>query len=580
MSAMHIAVIRSLQNGKLYHSKLLRRSFRDDQGRVQKKTLANLSHLPDAAIDLLKAHLAGRTLVDPSEAFDILRSRAHGSVLAVRAAFRRLDLARLVASQPSPQRDLVCAMIAARILRPQTKLATARWWHATTLPARFDLRDASAEDLYAAMDWLLKRQQRIQAKLARRHFAEGGLVLLDLSSAYFEGSACPLARYGHNRDGKQGKLQVNFGLLCDRHGRPVAINVFEGNVGDPRTVLPAVRQLRRRFGLSRVVLVGDRGMLVQARLAELRKLDGIDWITALRSGAIRKLERAGRLEHSDEVGLFEIVQHPDYPGERLVACRNPRLAAQRAHTRESLLQATEQLLAPIRASVAAGRLQGAAQIGLRVGAVLNRYKVRKHFVCEIGEARFDYRRDQHRIDHETALDGVYVIRTSLAAQQLPAAECVRSYKALTRVERAFRTLKTADLQVRPVHHRLADRVRAHLFLCLLAYYVEWHMREAWRPLLYADDELAERARTRDPVAPAEPSASAQRQKATRRAADGTPLHSFRTLLEDLARVVRNDCRAKGEQGPQPCEFELDTQLNAEQARALELLKGIQIETRT
>ena len=572
---MHISVIQSVQNGKLYHSKLLRSSYRDDNGRVQKKTLANLSHLPDTAIDLLRAHLAGRPLVEASDAFEIVRSRAHGSVQAVLEAFRQLGLARLLASQPSPQRDLVCAMIAARILQPHTKLATSRWWHSTSLPDFFDLRDATADDLYAAMDWLLQRQHRIQAKLARRHFANGGLVLLDLSSSYFEGSACPLARYGHNRDGKKGKLQVNYGLLCELQGRPVAVTVFEGNVGDPRTVMPAVKQLRRRFGLTRVVLVGDRGMLVQARIAELRKLDGIDWITALRSGAIRKLERAGQLDPADEVGLFEILRHPDYPGERLVACRNPRLATQRARTRQSLLQATEQLLAPIRASVAAGRLQGEAEIGLRVGAAINHYKVRKHFACEISDTGFDYRREQDSIDSEAALDGVYVIRTSLPAPDLSTADCVRSYNALTRVERAFRTLKTTDLQIRPIHHRLADRVRAHIFLCLLAYYVEWHMREAWRPLLFADNELAERARTRDPVAPAEPSASAKRQKATRRAADGTPLHSFRTLLEDLANVTRNVCRAKGQEGSRQSEFELDTQLSTEQARAIELLKGIQ-----
>ena len=324
------------------------------------------------------------------------------------------------------------------------------------------------------MDWLLQRQPRIQGKLARRHLAAGGLVLFDLSSSYFEGTTCPLARYGHNRDGKQGKLQVNYGLLCELHGPPVAVTVLNGNVSDPRTVLPAVNQLRRRFRLERVVLVGDRGMLVQTQIAKLGQLDGIDWISALRSGAIRKLERAGQLERADEVGLFEILQHPDYLGERLVACRNPRLAAQRAHTRESLLQATEALLEPIRASVVAGRLQG-----------------------------------------EAALDGVYIIRTSLAAEDLSAADCVRSYKALTRVERAFRTLKTDDLQVRPIRHRLAERVRAHIFLCVLAYYVEWHMREAWRPLLFADDELAAEARTRDPVAPAEPSASAKLKKATR-----------------------------------------------------------------
>ena len=531
---MHIAVIKSVQNGKTYYSKLLRHSFRDAHGKVQKQTLLNLAPLPDDTIDLLKAHLAGRSLVEPSALFEILSSRPHGAVRAVLEAFRRLDIARLIASQPSRQRDLVCALIAARILQPDSKLATARWWQATTLPDHFDLRDATVEELYAAMDWLLRRQQRIQGKLARRHLTAGGLVLLDLSSSYFEGVTCPLAHYGHNRDGKQGKLQVNYGLLCELQGRPVAVTVFDGNVGDPRTVLPAVHPLRRRFRLERVVLVGDRGMLVQTQIAKLRQLDGIDWIGALRSGAIRKLERAGQLERADEVGLFEILQHPDYPDERLVACRNRRLAAQRAPTRESLLQATEALLEPIRASVVAGRLRGAAEIGLRVGQVRNRYKVAKHFVCDIEDDRFEYRRDRARIATEAALDGVYIIRTSLAAEDLSAADCVRSYKALTRVERALRTLKTDHLQVRPIRHRLAARVRAHIFLCVLAYYVEWHMREAWRPLLFADDELAARARTRDPVAAAEPSASAKLKKATRQSADGTPLHSFRTLLADLA----------------------------------------------
>lgn len=570
---MHVSVIKSVQNGKLYRSKLLRSSFRDDRGKVQKKTLANLSHLPDPAIDLLKAHLAGRSLVDPADAFQIRRSASHGPVLAVLETFRQLGFAQLVSSRPSPQRDLVCALVAARIIRPHSKLATARWWHSTSLPDYFDLADADAEQLYAALDWLLQRQHRIQGKLARRHFAAGGLVLLDLSSSYFEGSACPLAHFGYNRDGKKGKLQVNYGLLCEPHGRPVAVTVFEGNVGDPRIVMPTVRQLRKRFGLTRVVLVGDRGMLVQARLDEFRELDGIDWITALRSGTLRKLQRAGKLDRRDK-SLFEIVEHPDYPDERLVACRNPRLAAQRSRTREALLQATEQLLAPIRASVAAGRPQGEAEIGLRVGAVINRYKVRKHFACQISDSSFEYRRQAHSIDHEAALDGVYVIRTSLAQGELSAADCVRSYKALTRVERAFRTLKTADLQVRPIHHRLTDRVRAHLFLCMLAYYVEWHMREAWRPLLFADEELGEGARRRDPVAAAEPSASAKRKKAERRAADGTPLHSFRTLLEDLQQVTRNVCWAQGPAGTQPAEFELDTPLRAEHARALKLLKEI------
>ena len=543
---MHISVIKSVQNGKTYRSTLLRASFRDKNNKVQKKTLLNLSPLPDEAVEMLRAHFAGRTLVEPSKLFRILRSRHHGAIHSVLVAFRRLGFARLLASRPSRERDLVCSLVAARIVRPDSKLATARWFASTTLPDHFRLRDVAAEDLYAAMDWLLRLQNRIQGKLARRHLADGGLVLLDLTSSYFEGSHCPLARFGHSRDGRRGKLQVNYGLLCDVRGRPVAVQVFAGNVGDPRTVGPAVRQLRKRFGLSRVVLVGDRGMLVQARIDDLRKLDGIDWISALRSGAIRKLQRDGRLDRSDETGLFEIHEHPDYPGERLVACRNAPLANRRAHKREDLLAATERQLAPIRERVAAGRLKGAAKIGLKVGEVINRYKVRKHFQLQIGENSFAYDRNQDSIEAEAALDGIYVIRTSLTQSEMAADDCVRSYKALTRVERAFRTMKTTDLRVRPIRHWRAERVKAHLFLCMLAYYVEWHMRENccsptrnWPP------------GARDPVAPA----SRQRVRNARRppARRRTASRCTRTLLADLH---GNACTTKGADSARQNEFDL------------------------
>ena len=577
MPAMHVAIIASKQGGKTYYSKLLRRSFRDENGKVQKKTLANLSSLSDETIALVRGSLAGKQYVEASDAFEILRSRKHGPVAAIAAAFDRLGMIELIGSEPCRERDLVCAMIAARIIRPHSKLATTRWWKDTTLGEMFGVDDAEVDELYAAMDWLGKRQNRIQGKLARRHFRDGGLVLFDLTSSYFEGTTCPLGRRGHNRDGKKGKLQVNFGLLCDVGGCPVSVSVYAGNIGDPKTLLPEVARLQKRFGLQRVAIVGDRGMIAQTRITELKKLDGVDWITALKSATIQKLIRTSSLDVArfDEVNLFEVL-HPDYPGERLVACRNPRLAARRAHTRESLLKATEADLAVIRKSVDGGTLRGRAEIGVRVGQAINRFRMKKHMNYEIGDTSFAFSRNAENIAREAALDGIYVIRTSLPEQDMAADDCVRSYKALTRVERAFRTMKTVNLHVRPIYHRIAQRVRAHIFLCTLAYYVEWHIREVWRDRLFSDPELEEISRTRDPVAPAERSQRAKR-KAAGWLEDGSETNCFRTLIENLETITRNTCRIqRGQPGtnPAPETFDMDTTPTKSQTKAMELLETI------
>jgi transposase len=568
---MHIDVVPNRNSRPAY---LLRESYRDGK-KVKKRTIANLSALSDEQIAALRAILAGQRLAPVDRLFEIDRSLAHGHVEAVRVAMSRVGFPALVSARPSRERDLVCAMIAARIIAPHTKLATTRWWHTTTLAEDFGVADASEDELYAAMDWLLARQDRIQKKLAARHLEEGSLVLYDLSSSYFEGTTCPLAQLGYNRDGKKGKLQVNYGLLTDGRGCPVAVSVHEGNTADPQTLMPAIDRLRHDFGLSRLVMVGDRGMIAHKAIAALRAQEGIGWITALKSGAIRSLIDQGQLQLDlfDERNLFEF-SHPDYPGERLVACRNPELAALRAHKREDLLQATEKSLAKVRAMVQAGRLRGQDKIGVRVGKVVNQYKVAKHFTLAIEDQAFAFARKTESIAAEAALDGLYVIRTSLPAQVMDSAECVRHYKSLAHVERAFRTLKSVDLRIRPIHHRLADRVRAHIFLCLLAYYVEWHLREVWRELLFADTDQAAKA-TRDPVAPARRSAAAERKAITNRLDDGTAAHSFATLMSELSTIVRNTCRTPGGGDDAPT-FNIVTTPNAKQRQALELIQQIQV----
>ena len=551
---------------------LLRESYRDN-GKVKSRTLANLSKLPPDAIAVLRRSLKGEQLVAASDAFEAIASHHHGHVQAGLLAMRRLRFAALIASRASRQRDLVVAMVLARILEPDSKLATTRWWHITTLPSLCGVADADEDDLYEALDWLLERQERIEGKLAARHLDNDALALYDLSSSYFEGVTCPLAAFGHNRDGKKGKLQVNYGLLTNARGLPVAVSVFEGNTGDPKTLLPQLTKVRNQFGLERFVLVGDRGMITQKQVDVLRGIDGVDWIAALRPEAINKLLDSGALQMDlfDQRNLFELT-HPDFPGERLVACRNPELAKRRAEKRKSLLEATANELHTVRRMVARGRLQGQDAIGVRIGKVVNKYKVAKHFTLDIRDHSFDFDVDQDKVAAEAALDGVYVVRTSLRAERMNADDTVRSYKLLSHVERAFRSLKTIDINVRPIRHRRETRVRAHIFLCMLAYYVQWHMLEAWRPLLFCDEDQQGKT-TRDPVAPAKRSKPALRKVHTRTLDDGTEVHSFRTLLKHLSAIVRNVCRLP-DSGPDAPTFDVVTTPDAKQQRAFDLLENI------
>ena len=574
---MHIDIVPNRGSRPTF---LLRESYREGT-RVRKRTLANLSALSEEQIEAMRAVLRGESLRPAGEVFDVTRSLPHGHVQAVSVAMHKLGFAQLLSSRAQPERDLVCAMVAARILAPHTKLATTRGWSTTTLAAQFGVTDADEDALYGAMDWLLARQGVIEKKLGRRHLGEADvalgqpLVLYDLSSSYFEGCCCPLAKLGYSRDGKRGKLQVNYGLLSDRRGCPVAVSVYEGNVADPQTLLPQVLRLKRDFGIEQVVLVGDRSMISQAAVEQVRTHEGLAWITALKSAQIRQLVEAGAIQMGlfDARNLFEI-SHPDYPHERLVVCRNEAQGHLRAHKREALLAATREELERVRAMVGRGALGAAGKIGVRVGKVLNKFKMAKHFELDIGEQHFSFKVLATSVAAEAALDGLYVIRSPLTAREMDGAELVRTYKALTAVERAFRTLKTVNLKIRPIHHRTENRVRAHIFLCVLAYYVEWHMREAWRGLLFADEDQTAKT-TRDPVAPARRSQAAQRKASTRRLEDGTPAHSFRTLLDELSTVVRNTCRTRGS-GKDAPSFEIVTTTNPKQARAMELLQTITV----
>lgn len=569
--AVHVVTTSREYKGKTYRSHLLRRSYRED-GKVKNETVGNLSHLPDPLVEIIRQSLQGRAFTAADEAFEITASAPQGHVRAVRVAMERLGFEQVLASRPSPERALVVAMVAARILAPQTKLATTRWWHMSTLAEDLGVTGADEDDLYGAMDWLLERQEAIEKKLVARHLRQDSLVLYDLSSSYFEGETCPLAKLGHNRDGKKGKLQVNYGLVTDGRGCPVAVSVFDGNTSDSVTLMPQVRTLKEKYGLKRVAMVGDRGMIAEKAIADL-KAESLDWITALKSAQIRALVESGHLQLGlfDERSLFELA-HPDFPGERLVACRNPELAKLRAATRRSLLEATAGELEKIKGMVERGRLRSQADIGLRVGRVINKYKVAKHFALDIAEGRFAFHVLDDLVAAEARLDGIYVIRTSLVPKRLTAEDAVRSYKQLSNVERAFRSMKTIDLKVRPIHHRLADRVRAHIFLCMLAYYVEWHMREAWRPILFADEDQRAK-KTRDPVAPAKRSEAADAKAAAHELPDGTPVHSFRSQLDELATIVRNTCRARGGDDDSPI-FSVITTPSPVQRRAMSLLEGI------
>jgi Transposase DDE domain len=508
---------------------LLREGFRED-GKVKTRTLANLSHWPLAKIERLRRVLRDEVLSDPTQGLTMLRSLPHGHVAAVLGTARKIGLDRLLAVKRAPPRlvALVLAMIVARVIDPASKLATARQLDAATatssLGALLGLGTVSEQDLYTALDWLVSQQPHIEQRLARKHLRNGTLVLYDVTSTYFEGRTCPLARRGYSRDGKRDKLQILFGLLCASDGCPVAVEVFEGNVADPATLAAQVEKLKQRFRLSNVVVVGDRGMITEARIETLLKPAGLDWITALRAPTIKMLLEQGTLQLSlfDERDLAEVTS-PEYPNERLVVCRNPLLAAERARKREALLAATETELAKVAKAVARKRdpLRGADQIGLAVGAVFNRYKVAKHFTLTITDDQFDFARNAESIEAESKLDGIYAIRTNVAVAKLAASEVVQAYKGLSRAERAFRSIKTVDLEVRPIHHRLPDRVRAHVLLCMLSYYLEWHMRRALAPVLFDDHQRDAAAAVRPSiVAPAQRSLAARRKAASKSTKDG------------------------------------------------------------
>jgi hypothetical protein len=556
---------------------LLRQGWREGS-KTRQRTLANLSDWPQQKIDTLRRLLRDEPMISLHDRFTTQKSLPHGHVEAVLAMIRKLELERLLSSQHCPERDLVVAMIVQRLIDPVSKLATTRLWHSTTLAEELGVAEASEDDLYAAMDWLGERQERIENKLAARHLREGGLVLYDVSSSFYEGRTCPLAQFGHDRDGKQGLPIIVYGVLTNGAGCPVAVSVYAGNTGDPTTVADQIHKLREKFGLERVVMVGDRGMLTQPQIDKLKLHPGLGWITALTSTAIRQWVEQGALQLSllDEKNLAEITA-AEYPGERLMVCHNPILEEQRQRKRQALLQATEKSLEKIRKEVARRKKKPlpAAAIGVKVGKVLGRYKMGKHFACTIGEGSFVWSRRAESITQEEKLDGIYVLRTSEAAERLSAEQTVRSYKSLAEVERAFRCLKGIDLLVRPIRHRTEDRVPAHIFLCVLAYYVEWHLRRAWAPLLFEDEERWEQRQHRDPVRSAEPSASAQRKKHSHETADGLPVHSCQTLMAELASRARVTYALK----PQTAEeektnltFQQVPEPTPVQARAYELIR--------
>jgi len=537
---MHVETSRSdqvLKDGteRVYQRHLLRRSYRED-GKVRKETLANLSHLPDAAIEAVRLALAGKTLADADAGVEVTRSLQHGHVAAVHQMARKLGFPALL-GPPGRRRDLAYALVVSRVARPASKLSTIGWWDDTTVGCDLGVAGAPTDEVYEAMDWLAGRQDDIEAALARRHLRDGGMALFDLSSSWVEGSHCELAAFGHSRDGKRGKPQIEYGLLTGRDGCPVAVRVFAGNTSDPKTFTAAVEVVREKFHLTEAVMVGDRGMITSARIKALKEATGMAWITCLRAPAIKKLaEDGGPLQMSlfDTQDLAEISS-PDYPGERLIACHNPALADERKAHRERLLAATEAELAKIQQMVEAGRLADPAKIGVRAGKVIDKRKVAKHFTPGIGQGTFTWRRDQASIDAEAALDGIYVIRTPVPASELPAPAAVEACKDLSGVEQDFRTCKD-DLDLRPIWHRLADRVRGHVLICMLACYLTWHLRKAWAPLTYADQNPPARS---NPVAPATRSASAQRKAARKVTTTGQPTRSFRDLLDHLATVTRD-----------------------------------------
>jgi Transposase DDE domain len=561
--AIHVVTNRRQGKHREYVTHLLRRSWREG-GKVRNETVGNISHLPEEIVELVRAALKGERFVAFDERFRIERSLPAGHVEAALLMSGRLGLARLIERSPSQQRELCLAMIVQRVIAPASKLAMTRAFSQTTLASELSVEDAGVDDLYGAMDWVLERQQRIERALARRHLGEGASVLYDVSSSYFEGRSCPLARLGYSRDRKPGTPQIVYGLVCAADGCPVAVEVFEGSLHDDKTLPAQIEKLKQRFGLSSVIVVSDRGMVTKANLELLRATDGAGWITALKAPQVKRLVKHGDLQLSlfDEHNLAEIAAD-DYPGERLIVCRNPLVAGERARKREELLQATERALQEIAGRVEQGTLRGRAEIGLAVGAVWNRWRVRKHFAVEISDTNLGFERKPEQIAAEAALDGIYVLRTSASAETLDTPDVVRAYKQLKEVERGFGTLK-GPLELRPIHHRLEDRVKAHVLLCMLAYHLSWHLRRAWKPLLFDDEQPPDRP---DPVAKASRSRSAERKAQSKRTAAGEPCHSLATLLSELSTRCRNTIRLP----TTAASFDQPTEPTPTQARAIDLI---------
>jgi transposase len=568
--AIHVVTNRRQGKHREYVTHLLRRSWREG-GRVRNETVGNISHLPEHVVELVRAALKGKRFVGFDERFAIERSLPAGHVEALLAMARRLELGRLIDRRASGERALCLAMIVQRAIAPGSKLAMTRAFGQSTLASELSVEGAAEDELYDALDWLLARQQRIERALAGRHLGEGTLVLYDVSSSYFEGRSCPLAQLGYSRDRKPGTPQIVYGLVCAPDGCPVAVEVFEGSLHDDKTLPAQIEKLKRRFGLASVIVVSDRGMVTKANLELLRETDGAGWITALKAPQVKRLVKHGDLQLSlfDQHNLAEIASD-DYPDERLVVCRNPLVAEERARKREDLLQATERALEEIERRVQQGTLSGQADIGLAVGAVWNRWRVKKHFELAISDTSFSFERKREQIEAEAALDGIYVLRTSASAEALDAPDVVRAYKQLKEVERGFRTLK-GPLQLRPIHHRLEDRVKAHVFLCMLAYYLTWHLRRAWKPLLFDDEQPPARP---DPVAKPSRSQQAKRKTQTKRTAAGEPCHSLQTLIPELSTRCRNTIRLPATGAT----FDQLTEPTTTQARALELIDGYQLDT--
>src|ERR1700745_3493754 len=562
---------------------LLREGWREGN-KTRQRTLANVSVCPKEKIETFRRLLRDEPLVSPHDLFATQKSLPHGHVQAVLEMIGKLELDRLISPQRCRERDLVVAMIVQRLIAPCSKLATTREWHTTTMAVELGVTEATEDDLYEAMDWLLDRQERIEKKLAARHLREGGLVLYDVSSSFYQGRTCPLAQFGHDRDGKNGLPIIVYGVMTNGEGCPVAVSVYAGNTGDPTTVADQIEKLREKLGLQRVVMVGDRGMLTQPQINKLKQRPGLGWITALTSTAIRQLVEQGALQLSllDQKNLAEISA-PDYPGERLMVCHNPVLEEQRRRKRQALLEATEKSLEKIGKDVARRKKKRftAAEIGVKVGKVLGRYKMGKHFACKIGEGSLAWSRRTGPIQQEEELDGIYVLRTSEPAERLSAEDTVRSYKSLAEVERAFRCLKGIGLLVRTIRHRTEDRVPAHIFLCVLAYYVEWHLRRAWAPLLFEDEQRREERQRRDPVLLAQPSASVERKKRSQQTADGLPVHSFQGLMEDLGSRARVTYALKPQKSEEKTHltFQQVPEPTPLQARASELIRMFPVTAR-